>query len=267
LQMPLDTDCKIGKKSSMLKQLPGILNLLLIFVLLCACAPREPAPDHPPPKKKLDSMQYSIQAGAFSVLDNAVSLMENLKQQGLEAYYFKDEDGLYKVRVGNFSDFQQAGQKAQDLRRQGVLQEYFVVDPQSYPSARAVEKGTDYVRSRLVETAREFIGVPYKWGGSSPDSGFDCSGLTMVVYRHNGLDLPRVAARQYQAGTPVPRDSLQKGDLIFFDTRDKGKVTHVGIYIGNGRFIHAPSSGRDVTRASLSSPYFRNRYLGARSYL
>ncbi len=251
----------------MLKHLPGILNLLLIIVLLCACAPREPALDHPPPEARLDSMQYSIQAGAFSVLDNAVSLMEKLEEQGLEAYYFQDRDGLYKVRVGNFSSHGQAGQKAKELRSRGVLQEYFVVVPESYPSARVAEKGTDYVRRRLVNTAREFIGVPYKWGGSSPDSGFDCSGLTMVVYRHNGLDLPRVAARQYRTGTPVSRDALKKGDLVFFDTRGSGKVTHVGIYIGNGRFIHAPSSGRDVTRGSLSSSYFRSRYLGARSYL
>ena len=251
----------------MLKKSLGILTLLLIFSLLYACAPRKPAPDYHLPEARLESMQYSIQAGAFSVLDNAVTLMKNLEQQGLEAYYFQDKDGLYKVRVGNFSSHSQAGQKARELRSRGILQEYFVVVPESYPAARAVEKGTDYVRSRLVETAREFIGVPYKWGGSSPDSGFDCSGLTMVVYRHNGLDLPRVAARQYRTGTPVSRDDLQKGDLVFFDTRGSGKVTHVGLYIGNGRFIHAPSSGRDVTRASLSSPYFRNRYLGAKSYL
>ncbi len=251
----------------MLKPLLGILTLLAIFALICACAPRKPAPDYLPPEARLDSMQYSIQAGAFSVLDNAVSLMKDLEQQGLEAYYFQDKDGLYKVRVGNFSRYLQAGQKAKNLKNRGILQEYFVVVPESYPSAHVAEKGTDYVRRRLVDTAREFIGVPYKWGGSSPESGFDCSGLTMVVYRHNGLNLPRVAARQYRTGTPVHRNSLQKGDLVFFDTRGSGKVTHVGLYIGNGRFIHAPSSGRDVTRASLSSPYFRSRYLGARTYL
>ena len=251
----------------MLKKSLGILTLLLIFSLLYACAPRKPAPDYHLPGARLDSIEYSIQAGAFSVLDNAVSFMNNLQQQGLEAYYFQDKDGLYKVRVGDFSSRAQAGQKAGELRRRGVLQEYFVVAPESYPSARVAEKGTDYMRRRLVDTASEFIGIPYKWGGSSPDSGFDCSGLTMVVYRHNGLDLPRVAARQYRTGTPVSRNALQKGDLVFFDTRGSGRVTHVGLYIGNGRFIHAPSSGRDVTRASLYSPYFSTRYLGARSYL
>ncbi len=250
-----------------MKQVTRTCLLLCALFLLPACAPKAPAPDHPAPQIRLDDMQFSIQAGAFAVLDNAVSLMQHLELKGLQAYYFRDSDGLYKVRFGNFSTYQQASDRARQLFQQGLLQEFFVVVPDSYAVARFHEEGSQYIRQRLVTTAHQFIGVPYRWGGSSPEYRFDCSGLTMVVYRHNGLNLPRVAARQYQAGTPVSRSLLQKGDLVFFDTRGKGSISHVGVYIGDGQFIHAPSSGRNVTRASLSSPYFSSRYIGARTYL
>ena len=123
------------------------------------------------------------------------------------------------------------------------------------------------MRSEIVRTAHSFIGVPYQWGGASEQSGFDCSGLTMTVYRHNGLNLPRVSRYQFQTGRPVHLSSIQKGDLVFFDTRGAGQVSHVGIYIGNGRFIHAPSTGRSVAIERLSNPYFRSRFMGARTYL
>jgi len=109
--------------------------------------------------------------------------------------------------------------------------------------------------------------VPYQWGGDSPETGFDCSGLTMVVYQLNGLDLPRSARQQWKAGWPVERSRLGKGDLVFFATSQGRRVSHVGIYIDNGRFVHAPRRGRNITISSLSNTYYKTRYLGARSYL
>jgi peptidoglycan DL-endopeptidase CwlO len=105
--------------------------------------------------------------------------------------------------------------------------------------------------------ALQYLGVPYQWGGASPDTGFDCSGLVMYVYAQLGVLLPHFAAGQYAYGTPVPRDQLQPGDLVFFDG-----LSHVGIYIGNGQMVHAPQTGDVVKISPLSD--FGNRYVGAR---
>ena len=119
---------------------------------------------------------------------------------------------------------------------------------------------------RLAATAESFIGVDYSWGGTTSDSGFDCSGLVRAVYQLNGLELPRTSREQWAAGNPVDERSLSKGDLVFFATRGGKKVSHVGIYLGDDRFLHAPSRGNAIQAASLSDGYYRARYLGARSY-
>jgi cell wall-associated NlpC family hydrolase len=104
--------------------------------------------------------------------------------------------------------------------------------------------------------ALHYLGVPYLWGGSTP-AGFDCSGLVMYVYNQLGISLPHFAAAQYGLGTPVPRDQLQPGDLVFFDA-----LNHVGIYIGGGQVVHAPNTG-DVVKISNLSDWGAS-YVGAR---
>jgi hypothetical protein len=125
------------------------------------------------------------------------------------------------------------------------------------PSLRALDK----LNSRA-------IGKPYIWGEERANRGFDCSGLTYYNYGSMGIEIPRVADAQFRSGTPVSRDELQKGDLVFFATnRHKPwKATHVGIYLGNGMFEHASSAKRRVVISSLDKPYYRNHYLGARRY-
>jgi hypothetical protein len=244
--------------------------ILLASIITVACSPRyrsETPVSRPMPDMELSRMEYSIQVGAFSMLGNAVSLMENMENLGLDAYYFKDEDRLYKVRFGNYTSYQNARQEAEILQKKGAIQSFFVVIPESYSAARIPMLGKNHVRNEIVRTAHGFIGVPYRWGGDSEQSGFDCSGLTMVVYRQNGLNLPRVSSRQFQAGRHVRLDSVQKGDLVFFATRRAGQVSHVGVYIGDGKFIHAPASGRNVTIEHLANPYFRSRFVGARTFL
>jgi len=247
--------------------------LVLSFVmglLVLACAGRE-AKVHPtaprPDKKQLATMGHTIQAGAFARVENAVRLTEKLHRQGLPATYFKASDGLFKVRFGNFATKESARLQAESLQQKGVIEEYYIVLPEDSAAAKRKQYGTDYLRESLVKTAHDFIGVPYLWGGVSVDTGFDCSGLTMTVYQLNGLDLPRHSRTQYDAGESIPLQDLQKGDLVFFDTRGKGKVSHVGIYIGAGRFIHAPSSGKKIRIDALTSDYYARRFIGAKTYL
>jgi cell wall-associated NlpC family hydrolase len=105
--------------------------------------------------------------------------------------------------------------------------------------------------------ALRYLGIPYLWGGASPATGFDCSGLVMYVYAQLGISLPHYAAAQYGLGAPVDRSQLQPGDLVFFDALD-----HVGIYIGGGQFVHAPQTGDVVKITALSD--FGPAYVGAR---
>jgi cell wall-associated NlpC family hydrolase len=110
----------------------------------------------------------------------------------------------------------------------------------------------------VVGIAMQYLGVPYVWGGASP-SGFDCSGFSMYVYAQVGVSLPHHAASQYGMGTPVSKDQLAAGDLVFFNG-----LGHMGIYIGGGQFIHAPHSGDVVKISSLSDSWYASTWVGAR---
>jgi len=110
----------------------------------------------------------------------------------------------------------------------------------------------------VVDIARKHVGAPYRWGGSSP-SGFDCSGLVRYVYAEVGVSLPHNAAKQYRLGTPVSRDRLEPGDLVFFD-----RLRHNGIYVGDGRFIHARQTGKRVSIARLDEDWYAAHWAGAR---
>ena len=110
-----------------------------------------------------------------------------------------------------------------------------------------------------VGIAMQYLGVPYKWGGASPETGFDCSGFLMYVYAKLGVSLPHNAAMQYGLGSPVSKDQLQPGDLVFFNG-----LGHNGMYIGGGDFIHAPHSGDVVKISSLSDSWYASTWVGAR---
>ena len=129
------------------------------------------------------------------------------------------------------------------------------------PSAAALN-GNVVSTNTIVENAKKLLGTPYVWGGTSP-SGFDCSGFTQYVMQLSGIQLPRTTTDQYKVGTYVAKSNLQPGDLVFLQNTYRSGISHVGIYIGEGKMIHA-SSSKGVTTSNLSSSYYVEHYYGAR---
>lgn len=247
---------------------PGVvlsIFLTLFIVLSPACRPRvKPVPAPASVERSISG--YAIQVGVFSSEENAARLTRSLRGQGLDASYFVHPSGMFKVRVGDFRFRPEAEGEARSLLKNGQITEFFIVARRaevSRPSGRERDAG---FRDDLVETAQSFIDFPYAWGGTSTDEGFDCSGLTMTVYRLNGLNLPRSLWDQFEAGRMVSRNELGRGDLVFFATAGGGRVSHVGICIGNGLFIHAPGANKTIRADSLSNPYFAQRFIGGRAY-
>jgi len=256
---------------------PFISCLCLLF-LLCSCSATPPSPhfstdpipellEKPTFSGLLQKMGYSVQVGAFKQLENAVRLEQSLNRRGVEAYHFLHKSGLYKVRFGNHPNYPAARSEAEQLQAQRVIGRFFIVSPEDYSAARILRGNRGNLREELVSTARRFLGVPYRWGGENRNNGFDCSGLTMTSYRLNGLNLPRNSRAQFKAGHALKKKELRKGDLVFFATNGGKRVTHVGMYIGAGKFIHAPRPGKTVRVANLADKYFKKTYVGGRSYL
>jgi cell wall-associated NlpC family hydrolase len=119
--------------------------------------------------------------------------------------------------------------------------------------------------ARAAEHALKMVGKPYRYGGSTPSRGFDCSGLVQFSFREAGVMLPRTTKDQRRASAPIRKASLRRGDLLFFDQKGK-KNSHVGIYLGNGRFVHAPSSGKHVRTDRLDSPYWSRHLSDTRRF-
>ena len=128
---------------------------------------------------------------------------------------------------------------------------------------------TSPVAADVLFRALGLVGTPYRWGGNTPDSGFDCSGLIGYVYRDAaGISLPRTTGEMIGMQAPsVGKEALQTGDVIFFATNGGSRVSHAGIYVGEGRFVHAPATGGTVKLDSLSKAYWQKAYLSAKRVL
>lgn len=252
----------------------GFTGAMLLLLAGCAGAPRTvPArsTSRTPAARPLAHLGYTLQAGAFAQVENAARFSASLQAQGLEAAYYASGDGLYRVRFGDFPSRERARERGEALKAAGIIEAYWVVTPDgAAPGAggnrRAHPADERGLRASLVDTARGYLGVPYLFGGTT-ERGFDCSGLTGAVYQLNGLRLPRSSQAQFEAGRSVDLEEARPGDLLFFATAGGGRVSHVGLYLGQGVFIHAPRSGQSIRQDELTDRYYRQTFVGVRTYL
>lgn len=187
---------------------------------------------------------------------DVVELQTKLNYVG---YNVGKADGIFgnmtKQGVINF-------QKANSLAVDGIVGPMTVKSLNTVYLQKKAQTQTLNKVDSVLNTAKQYIGVKYQWGGTSPSTGFDCSGFVYYVFKQNGITLPRVSRDQYKVGTPVSFENLKPGDLVFFSFAQNGIVDHDGIYLGGGQFINA-SSSKGVTIYTIGS-YWKSVYVGAR---
>lgn len=202
-------------------------------------------------------------------------------KKGEKAYIIGINNGWYKVIFDNSigyirSDYLDLTEKPYENKSSSNSPKFFRGGESTgvTPSASALNgstgsssggttsSGSKTTGDKIVSTAKQYLGVPYKWGGTTP-SGFDCSGFVYYVLRSVGINVSRTQAAMYAQGTPVSKSELQPGDVVFFQNTYKSGLSHVGIYVGGGQFIHAPSSGKVVSYANLYTDYYIAHYYGA----
>jgi cell wall-associated NlpC family hydrolase len=226
----------------------------------------------------ISRLGYSIQVGAFAEVRNAERLTTKLQTKGIEAFYFRKENGVYAVRFGNFPSHDAARENARKLVAQKVIDSFFIAAPQYIPQVKTKggeahkEEGKPSAKKPAGEmgmiaarTAERFVGIPYRWGGDTVVDGMDCSGFVRAVYNLCGVTIPRTSREQFGVGETVGRNDLAEGDLVFFGVSES-LINHVGIYVGNNRFVHAPRRGDDIKISSLDEAYFARKFVGARRY-
>lgn len=153
---------------------------------------------------------------------------------------------IFSILVGNISGT--ISESKREITNSKLIREGFSCDNSS----------NTIIKKQLCSLMIEQLGKPYKYGCAGPEK-FDCSGLAFYLYSKTGVKLPRVVCEQAKVGTPIEKEALKFGDIIFFSANGDS-LTHEGIYVGNGYFIHAPKTGDVVKISSLSSSYYRNAY-------
>lgn len=238
----------MGEKQLKLRNLAvAVIASVMMFLAIPYAAAEPASPDMP------------VKRGMYG--DEVSKLQNKLKEYG----YYKDPvDGRFGANtLSAVVQFQMdAG-----LTADGIVGLSTWESLKNFRGASSISRGRGNSRKAqiLLSMARQYVGVPYVWAGRSP-SGFDCSGFIYYVFDQLGYGLPRMADGQFEVGIPVSRNSLEPGDLVFFETYEPGP-SHVGIYIGNDQFIHASSGAGHVTVTPLNKTYYRDRYLGARRIL
>lgn len=273
-----------------------IFRAHLILLLLCITALTADAAK----STGITRLGHTIQMGAFADVKNAERFSARLQAKGIEAFYFRKDNGIYAVRFGDFPSREKARAAARRLVADRMISSYYIAPPndvvfnrqkgpgwQNPPQAEihktspplqpVVPKGSaekpDSKASKhnkdmgeiAARTAERFIGIPYRWGGDNVVEGMDCSGFVRAVYNLCGFSIPRTSRDQFKAGDLVTKDELRDGDLVFFGS-SSDKINHVGIYVGGGKFVHAPRRGEEIRVTAVSESYFEKRFIGARRY-
>jgi cell wall-associated NlpC family hydrolase len=253
--------------------------------------------------KGLSRMGFAIQMGAFSELKNAERFTARLQAQGLDAFYFRKDNGLYAVRFGDFPSKDKARTIANKLVSDRLIDSYYIAPPNEIVFAKPQGPGWQKARPEEIKappetkrpvkvkavelsekplqkppakedrdmgniaarTAERFVGIPYRWGGENVVDGMDCSGFVRAVYNLCGLSIPRTSRDQYKAGEPVVKEDLRDGDLVFFGSSEDS-INHVGIYVGGNKFVHAPKRGEEIRATAIDESYFEKRFIGGRRY-
>jgi cell wall-associated NlpC family hydrolase len=273
-----------------------IFRILLTFLLLYFSALTTFAAK----STGITRLGHAIQMGAFSDVKNAERFTAKLQSKGLEAFYFRKDNGLYAVRFGDFPTKEKARTAAKKLVAEHLIDSFYVAPPNEVVFSRPkgpgwqkqqpeeIRKPTEALKpvvpvetavkpaakppkdskdmgSIAARTAERFVGIPYRWGGDNVVDGMDCSGFVRAVYNLCGLSIPRTSSEQFKAGDLVAKSDLKDGDLVFFGS-SSDNINHVGIYVGDGKFVHAPRRGEEIRVTAVNESYFEKRFIGARRY-
>ena len=201
--------------------------------------------------------------GLISSASVAQAATLTVGSSGTEIRMLQSELQTLNYSVGSVDGIYGRKTKAavQAFQRDAHLPADGIVDTQTQEALNKSYKSPQQTTTRIINTAKGFLGVPYVWGGTTP-AGFDCTGFTRYVFASQKINLPRISLDQYGVGTPVDFNNLIPGDLVFFKLTLGKKVSHVGIYIGNGEFISATSS-KGIAIYGFT-PYWAKAYVGAR---
>ena len=226
--------------------------------------PQEPAQETPIKTQYVNSTTVNVrqEANTSSTIVTTVAL-------NTEVQVYSEENGWSKVKVNNVEGYISSSllsnNKQETSRSQSTSRRTSSTKTSKNTASQATAQTTNVPASgngsSIVATAKQYLGSKYTYGGSSPSTGFDCSGFTSYVFKQHGISLNRTAAAQYSNGVAVSRANLQPGDLVMFG---KSGINHVAIYIGGGQIIHASTPSTGVRIDSLSTGYYNNNYVGAR---
>lgn len=268
-------------------------SLICAFILLTALSGKTS------PASGVSSLGYAIQMGAFSELGNAERLATKLQNKGIDAFYYRKDNGIYAVRFGDFTSKEKARAAAEKLVADKIISSFYIAPPKEIVFNRPVKRDPVKSDSKQVvrqertnqapdntkpvsenqknfrkdrdmgviaaRTAERFVGIPYRWGGDTVVDGMDCSGFVRAVFNLCGVSIPRTSIEQYRTGEAIAKSDLQDGDLVFFGASED-KINHVGIYVGSGKFVHAPRRGEEIRITAVDESYFEKRFIGAKRY-